>query len=46
VGNTVVSPTIKPEDVKTAEFGFELGLLKNRFSLEGSIYSGKASNQI
>jgi TonB-linked SusC/RagA family outer membrane protein len=45
-GNTVVSPTIKPEDVKTAELGFELGLMKNRFSLEGSIYSGKASNQI
>jgi TonB-linked SusC/RagA family outer membrane protein len=46
VGNTVVAPNIKPEDVKTAELGLELGFLKNRFSLEASVYRQKASNQI
>jgi len=46
VGNTVVSPNIKPEDVKTAEVGLELGFMNNRFTLEASYYRQIASNQI
>ncbi|HEX2608427.1 MAG TPA: hypothetical protein VHK91_13650, partial [Flavisolibacter sp.] len=46
VGNTVVSPDLKPEIVKTGELGIEISLLKNRVSLEGSIYKQSAEQQI
>ena len=46
VGNTTVSPNLEPEIVKTAEVGFELGLLKNRISLEGSFYHQNSEKQI
>lgn len=46
VGNTNVDPGLRPEIVKTAELGFELGFLKNRFSLEGSVYTQSSQRQI
>jgi TonB-linked SusC/RagA family outer membrane protein len=46
VGNTIISPNLKPEVVKTAEVGIDLGFYNNRFTLEASYYRTKASNQI
>jgi TonB-linked SusC/RagA family outer membrane protein len=46
VGNTTVSPGLQPETVKTAEVGFELGLLKNKVSLEASLYHQVSEKQI
>ncbi|HSU28383.1 MAG TPA: SusC/RagA family TonB-linked outer membrane protein [Chitinophagaceae bacterium] len=45
-GNTIVSPTLEPERIKTAEVGFELSLFKNRVNLEGSYYHQVAEKQI
>jgi len=45
-GNVVVDPNLRPERVKTMEAGFELSLMKNRFSLEGSVFKQKADLQI
>jgi TonB-linked SusC/RagA family outer membrane protein len=46
VGGTVVSSNLKPETVTTTDFGAEIGLFKNRLSLEGSVYSQQSKDQI
>ncbi|MFC4262228.1 SusC/RagA family TonB-linked outer membrane protein [Ferruginibacter yonginensis] len=45
VGNTLISPVLKPEEIKSKEVGAELSLFENRLVLEGSIYQQKANDQ-
>ncbi len=46
VGNTLYSPNLRPEKVKSAELGLELGLLKNKIVVEASVYKQRSSDQI
>ena len=46
VGNTLVSPNLQPEQVKSTEVGAEIGLFGSRLLLEGSYYIQKANKQI
>ena len=45
-GNTLRLPKYTPEFVKNNEVGFELGLFKNRVSLEGTAYKQDNTDQI
>jgi TonB-linked SusC/RagA family outer membrane protein len=45
-GNAIGNPNIKPEITTSYEVGLELGLLKNRVHLEGTIYSNRSKDQI
>jgi len=44
--NVLHQPTYKPEFVKNAEAGIELGFLKNRINLEATFYRQDNSNQV
>ncbi|HMT73203.1 MAG TPA: SusC/RagA family TonB-linked outer membrane protein [Chitinophagaceae bacterium] len=44
--NNSPDPFLKPEFVKSAEFGFELGMLKNRISLEATYFNQDNTDQI
>jgi len=46
VGNTIYSPNLQPEQVKSVEAGIEMGLFGNRLLLEGSVYRQKANKQV
>ena len=46
VGNTIYSPNLQPEQVKSVEAGIEVGMFGNRLLLEGSVYRQKAEKQI
>ena len=45
VGNTVVSPNIKPEVTKSIEGGFDLDMYKNRVSLSFTTYQSNTVDQ-
>lgn len=45
-GNVLRLPRYTPEFVKNNEVGFELGLLKNRISIEGTYYTQDNTDQI
>jgi TonB-linked SusC/RagA family outer membrane protein len=45
VGNTLVSPSLKPEITKGYEVGFDLNLFKNRFVSNFTWYDTKTDNQ-
>ncbi len=45
-GNVLRLPRYTPEFVKNNEIGFELGLLKNRISIEGTYYTQDNTDQI
>lgn len=45
VGNTLANPLLKPEIIKSKEFGLKLGLLQNRINMDVSFYDEDASNQ-
>jgi TonB-linked SusC/RagA family outer membrane protein len=45
-GNTYPSPNLKPEFVTTIEGGFELHMLKNRVSFDGTYYHQNNTNQV
>jgi TonB-linked SusC/RagA family outer membrane protein len=45
-GNVLRLPKYTPEFVKNNEVGFELGLLKNRISIEGTYYTQDNTDQI
>jgi TonB-linked SusC/RagA family outer membrane protein len=45
-GNTYPDGNLKPEFVKTTEFGFELGFLRNRINLEANYFSQNNSDQV
>jgi TonB-linked SusC/RagA family outer membrane protein len=44
--NTLRPATLQPEFVNTTEFGFDLGLNKNKINIEASYYKQDNSNQI
>lgn len=44
--NTIPAPDLKPEFVKTAEVGVELGFLKDRVRVEATYFNQRNSNQI
>ena len=46
VGNTLYNPNLRPEKVKSTELGFEIGLLRNKVVLEGSVYKQISSDQV
>jgi TonB-linked SusC/RagA family outer membrane protein len=46
VGGTVVSKSMKPEQVTTSDFGAEMSLFKDRLSVEASVYTQKSDAQI
>ena len=45
-GNTLRLPSYTPEFVKNKEVGFEIGLLKNRVSIEATAYTQNNTDQI
>ena len=45
-GGTVNNPLIKPEFVSTYEVGLEIGMLKDRITLGGSVYTQDNTDQI
>ena len=45
-GNVLKDPNIKPEFVLNKEVGLELGLFKNRVSLEATAYQQENTNQV
>lgn len=44
--NSSPDPNLKPEFVASREFGFELGLIKNRFNLDVTYFQQKNTDQI
>ncbi|HEX5111417.1 MAG TPA: SusC/RagA family TonB-linked outer membrane protein [Saprospiraceae bacterium] len=44
--NTLKDPNLKPEFTNTMEFGVELGFLRNRITLDATIYQTKSKNQL
>lgn len=44
--NAIGNPDIKPEITTSYELGLELGFLKNRITIEGTIYSNRSKDQI
>lgn len=46
LGNQIGSASLKPEITTAYEVGLELGLLKNRLSLDASYYRNNSENQI
>ena len=46
MGNQIGSPALKPEITTAYEVGVELGLLRNRLTLDASYYQNNSENQI
>ena len=46
VGNTVPDKNLEPEQVKSSEFGAEIGFFNNRLLFEGSVYKQICDKQV
>jgi TonB-linked SusC/RagA family outer membrane protein len=46
LNNTLTEPTIKPEILKTIEFGLNAGFFKDRITLETSVYKTRTEDMI